>query len=83
MITQRPASVPRIFWRGDRVLIQVGALDADELREHLRSHNIRTTPAPGAPAGFAWLEVHSFGAEEVGAVLSEWEVALHEAPARG
>jgi hypothetical protein len=64
---------PRVVRQNDRVVIEVAPDDAEELRIHLNSHNIRTADLPAAP-GVARLHVLDLPADEVDAVLGEWEV---------
>jgi len=74
MSDSRHSSPARVIREDGRMLIEVAPRDADELQVHLRSHNIETLPVPGAPVDAAWLEVSGDRAEDVEAVLGQWEV---------
>ncbi|MFL5328639.1 MAG: hypothetical protein ACJ8C4_06965 [Gemmataceae bacterium] len=66
---ERPIVVPE----GHRVFIDVATSDADELQLHLESHNIRTAFGRRAP-DVTRLQVFGIPAEDVDAILGEWEV---------
>jgi hypothetical protein len=67
-------STRRVVRQGGRVLIEVPPNQAEQLREHLRSHNIQTAVASDSTANTSWLEVRGHLAEDIEAMIGEWEV---------
>ena len=73
MLNSPDSMRPVVVRQGNRIFIDVDADDADELQFHLQSHNIRTAIERLRP-GVTSLEVFDLNADDVEAVLGEWEV---------
>jgi hypothetical protein len=66
---------PRVRSQDDRLVIEVPREDAEQLQIHLHSLGIRTAAEPSPTDCVTRLKVLDHGAEDVEAILGEWEVA--------